>query len=214
MISKPFDPETWCRPIGNVTLSANAVHLWRLRLDQPFLGPLRATLAVREALHAERIPTDAERRRFISGCGQLREILGRYLGMSAAEVPLGYGLSGEPLTVRSSHCLFFDWSRAESLGLVAVSRIHNVAVELESVCSCMPFELLADHFLEPRENWNVRTAPKPERTRRFFLAWTGREAHRRAGEATSSVRELVPDEEFAAAVAAEGEGWKVECWEW
>jgi 4'-phosphopantetheinyl transferase len=214
MISKPFDPDTWSVPSPDLTLPENTVHLFRLRLDRQFLAPLRSTLGVSEAVHAERIPTVMDRRRFISGCGQLREILGRYLGMSAAEVPLGYGLSGEPLTIRSAHNLFFDWARSGGLGLVAVSRLHNVAVELEAVCGSIPFEILADHFFEPRENWDIRTSPKPEQSQRFFKTWTGREALRRAGESKSSVRELVPDEGFAAAVAAEGEDWQVAYWEW
>jgi 4'-phosphopantetheinyl transferase len=214
MISKPFDPGVWSMPPAIPTLPADTVHLWRLRLDRTFLRPLRETLAACEAVQAERLPTEIDRRRFISGCGQLREILGLYLGMPAEEVPLGYGLSGEPATIRSRHNLFFDFARAGHLGLLAVSHIHNVTVELESVCGDIPFELLADHFLEPRENWDVRTAPRLEQSKEFFRTWTGREAIRRAGEGSADMREVVPGEGFVAAVAAEGEDWKVDCWEW
>lgn len=214
MISNVFEPQSWSVPPRNLILPSNTVHLWRIHLDQPFLGPLRETLTLNEALHAERIPEAIERRRFISGCGQLREILGRYLDLPAGEVPLGYGLSGEPHTIRSTHFLFFDWARAEGLGLVAISHIHNIAVELEAVHDNVQLELLADHFFEPRENWEVRTTPPSERTQQFFLTWTGREALLRAGQSKSSVRELVPDEGFAAGLAAEGADWKMERFEW
>jgi 4'-phosphopantetheinyl transferase len=213
MFSKHFEKLQWSRAPKAPVMNHGEVHLWKLTLDLPCIGHLRAALSLTETLNAERLLQKEERRRFISGCGQLREVLSRYLGIEPGKISLGYALSGEPLTLRSSHALYFDWARAEGLALVAVSSVQNVTVELERVCHFLPTQTLVDHFFQPEEIWDFRTCPAKERQQRFYRTWTGREAYRRCRGENLHVREFVPADGFAAAIAAEGEDWQLRSWE-
>lgn len=212
MFSKSFEELNWSSPPDSPVLRLNEVHLWKFSLDLPFIGHLRANLSVLESLHAERFLQKVERRRFISGCGQLRIILSRYLEIEPVQISLGYALSGEPLTLQTPDPLYFDWARADDLALVAVSTMENITLELERVCDFLPTQTLADHFFQLEERWDFLTSPPNERLQQFFSIWTGREAIRRSGCETSLVRELNPAEGFMAAIAAKGENWKLHCW--
>ncbi len=213
MFSKSFEELSWSSPPDCLVLNVNEVHLWKFSLDLPFIGHLRANLSLEELLHAERFFEKMERRRFISGCGQLRMILSRYLQVEPVQISLGYALSGEPVTLGMPRILFFDWARADDLALVAVSAIQNVTLELERICDFLPTQTLADHFFQIEERWDLLTSPPNERQHYFFRRWTGEEAFRRCGGETSLVLGLTPAEGFAAAIAAKGEDWQLRCWE-
>src|SRR5436309_1175215 len=90
--------EPWRPPPANIVLHADEVHVWRAPLDLPHdrLESLRGALAQDERERASRFHFERDRRRFIAARGLLREILGRYVGLSPGGLWFGYTPYGKP----------------------------------------------------------------------------------------------------------------------
>jgi len=86
------------QPTSPWTLPANDVHLWQARLDREVREEqgLLESLSKDERARAKGFRFERDRRRFIVARGLLRMLLGRYLGMSPANLRFGYGPHGKP----------------------------------------------------------------------------------------------------------------------
>ncbi len=207
---EPAPPQLW--------LAENDVHLWRARLDSPFLLPrLRETLTIHEALVAERMPDRVDRRQFIASRGFLRIVLGCYLEMLPSQVPLVDGDDRKLRLAAPHNDLYFDASCSDGLSLLAVARHGELGLNIERIRMNLPFEEMARCYFEPEETWSVLTARGRERARNFFEHWTTMEA---AGRAQCGRREkiaihkLSPDDGFAASLALRGEASRLRYWDW
>src|SRR5579872_2360156 len=77
---------------------SGVVDLWRLRLDlpDPRRAGLREWLDDSELERAARYRRRLDAHRFVAGRGQLRRVLGGYLGLDPARVTFVTGLHGKP----------------------------------------------------------------------------------------------------------------------
>jgi 4'-phosphopantetheinyl transferase len=150
-------------------------------------------------------------------------ILARYVAEQPERLVFNTGPHGKPFLVHPFMDIRFNVSHSRDLAMIAVSRGREVGVDVEYVQPEIEFEPIAQHYFDPRENWDLRTAPKAERASRFFDLWTQKEARLKAegvglvaeSRVTSlTVRQLTPAEGYAGAIASEGENWELACWEW
>ncbi|MBW4642228.1 MAG: 4'-phosphopantetheinyl transferase superfamily protein [Goleter apudmare HA4340-LM2] len=229
----------WLPAPTDLTLLPDDVHVWRIDLEQPEskLENFAATLSSDELARAQRFYFQEHRQRFIAGRGTLRAILGCYLGIAPGEVAFDYQSRGKPVLADklADSGLAFNLSHSQGLGLCGVS-YRQIGVDLEYVRPIDDIEALAKRFFLPRECEVVRSLPPNEQQQVFFRYWTCKEAYLKAtGEGIAqleqaqvyltltepaklqtstkwSLLELLPANNYIAAVAVAGGDWQLKCW--
>jgi 4'-phosphopantetheinyl transferase len=179
------------------------VHVWSLALDTPPLPAARLAglLAGDERERAQRFRSELDRTRYVAGRGQLRVLLGGYLGLDPGAVAFSYGEHGKP-AVRSRG-LDFNMARSGGLAVVAVTAGLPVGIDVERVRAGVADASVAEHFFSPDELAALRRLPGAARDRAFLACWTRKEAFLKGRGSGVSVPldafcvSLAPDEEPA-----------------
>ncbi|MEH2107942.1 4'-phosphopantetheinyl transferase HetI [Nostoc sp.] len=234
--------DIWQPAPTDLTLLPDEIHVWRIDLDQPEsqLQNLAATLSSDETARAERFYFQEHRQRFIAGRGILRTILGSYLGIQPLHVEFNYQHRGKPVLADkfADSRLAFNLSHSQGLGLCAVNCTRPIGVDLEYIRPMSDLEALAKRFFLPREYETLRSLSPNQQQEVFFRYWTCKEAYLKAtGDGISqleqvevsltptepaklqisedwSLFELVPANNYVAAVAVENFGWDLKCWQY
>ncbi len=232
----------WLPAPTDLILLPNDVHVWRINLDrhEAQLENLATTLSSDELTRAQRFYFQEHRQRFSAGRGILRRILAGYLGIEPQQVQFDYQHRGKPVladTLASSN-LFFNLSHSQGLALCVVNCDRQIGVDLEYIRPMSDVEALAQRFFLPREYDLMRSLPADQKQEIFFRYWTCKEAYLKAtGEGIAqleqieialtptkpaklqtikdwSLLEIVPAENYLAAVAVAGFGWQLKCWQY
>jgi 4'-phosphopantetheinyl transferase len=229
---------SWLPMPLNLTLSTDEVHIFLAHLDVTTaqLPQLAQTLSSDEQARAERFYFEQHRHRYIAGRGILRTILGRYLGIEPEKVQFAYSSRGKPMLVWSQFS--FNLSHSENLALYAVTRDRLVGVDIEYMRPMSDLEQLAKRFFLPTESAVLRSLPPQQQTKTFFRYWTCKEAYLKAtGDGLSqleqievsltpeaparlqtsvdwSLTEIVPADNYLAAVAVAGTGCHLQYWQY
>ena len=161
-------------------LQANEVHLWMLNLlaNAQHSVDLWDLLSEEEQGRARCCHIERDRRRFVVRRGMLRQILAQYLGMEPASISLGLGPYGKPEVAGAGegHILCFSTSHADDLGVVAVTRDHEIGVD---VVAHQPrnesFERVASLFAAEEQSW-LASMTSESWLRAFFDLWACKEA--------------------------------------
>jgi 4'-phosphopantetheinyl transferase len=233
---------SWTTAPKNLNLSTDEVHIWQINLEQPE-GELQSylqTLSSDEVARAERFYFQQHRQRFIAGRGILRAILGRYLGVEPQKVCFDYQSRGKPILAAefADSGLAFNLSHSQELGLCAVSCQREIGVDLEYIRPLSDLAALAERFFLPREYAIVQSLPANQQQEVFFRYWTCKEAYLKAtGDGIGKLQqievfltpsepakllikddwslvEILPDDNYRAAVVAAGGGWGVQYWQY
>ncbi len=180
---------SWRRPPRSLALPQREVHAWRaaLDLDPTDLERAQATLTSDERARAARFRFPKDQQRFVAARGTLRAILARYVDCAPVQLEFRYGPSGKPeLAPGYADGLRFNLSHSQGLALYAITRYHEVGVDLEGVRANFAWEEVASRFFAPREVEALRLVPAPSRAEAFFNCWTRKEAFVKAqGEGLS-----------------------------
>jgi len=234
----------WNPDSTGVVLREGEVHAWRVPLERSDaeLLRLRGTLSIEETARAERFYFQRDRDAFVATRGMLRELLGRYLRRSPAEIAFEYGPYGKPDLRKASPPLplNFNVSHSHGLALMAFSLGRRLGIDVESIRPEVAGEEIAERFFSPREVAELLSLPPEMRAEGFFLCWTRKEAYVKAIgdglqiplksfhvnltpseperlESADSVRwtlrSLRPRAGFVGALVAEGKDWELHCWD-
>ena len=224
-------------------LAENELHVWRASLDwsHAILSRLENTLNAQERKRAERFLVPHARDRFVVARGILRELLGAYLGLDAAEVTLSYGPQGKPfLSPEHNSRIRFSVSHSHEMGLFVFASGQEVGVDIEQVKTNFRGMEIASHFFSEEETAGLAKLPPKLAEEAFFGCWTRKEAYVKAlGHGLSiplrnftvsftEKKQLVPDEGgvlwscyalepaigFTGAVVVAGQNWKLKYLEW
>jgi 4'-phosphopantetheinyl transferase len=233
--------QIWLPAPKNLILSSDDVHIWKIDLNQPEsqLQLFRESLSSDEISRAERFYFPEHRQRFIAGRGSLRAILGRYLGVEPAQVEFEYQQRGKPVLAAkfADSGLLFNLSHSQNLGLLGVSRQRLIGVDLEYLRPMSDLERLAKRFFLPSEYEVIKLLPSQQKQQVFFRYWTCKEAYLKAtGDGLVQLeqieinltptapaqllvpgnwilQELVPADNFAAAVVVANSGINFQFWQ-
>ena len=240
----------WRPPPPELSLPANAVHVWRadLGLEATHLRRLEQNLSADERERASRFRFARDRDRFVGARGLLREILAPYLNASPGRLSFGYGAHGKPFLVgKERSALRFNVAHSFDAVLLAFARMREVGVDVEGMRNIgLAMDELGDTVLsEPEKQALARFRGKDRRTT-FLRFWTLKEAYIKADgrgvslpleridvsapegrvavldEATGEwrtcprwkLRTLAPVPGYVAALAAEGQDWRLALWQW
>jgi 4'-phosphopantetheinyl transferase len=159
-------------------LAGDEVHVWCAALDQPdeTYFPL---LSAGERTRTRRFRFERERRRFTVGRGILRIILGRYLNIPADELKFQIGASGKP-SLADDASIHFNLAHSGELALYAVTREHELGIDLEEIHPIPDVQQLAEQFFSPLEMAELAALPESKKLEAFFSGWTRKEAYLKA----------------------------------
>ncbi len=223
----------------DLTLSTDEVHIFLAHLDVSAsqLQQFTQSLFSDEQERANRFYFEQHRHRYIAGRGILRTILGRYLGIEPEKVQFAYSSRGKPMLAGLSQ-ITFNLSHSENLALYAVTRDRLLGVDIEYMRPMSDLDGLAKRFFLPTESAVLRSLPPKQQAETFFRYWTCKEAYLKAtGDGLSqleqievsltpgeparlqtsadwSLTEIVPADNYAAAVVVAGIGCHLQYWQY
>ena len=233
----------WFPAPQRLTLAPAELHLWRARCDErpEQLQHYQELLSPDEMERAGRFAIDGARRDFIVSRGMLRELLAAYLNTLAREIVLRYGIHGKPYLSpdEKDSGVHFNVSHSKGFVVFAFSRQAEVGVDIEQIKAEFPGREIAERFFSEREVAALGQLPPQRSGEAFFMCWTRKEAYVKARGGGLQIplrsfsvgleekeQQLVdergrewsvypfePGIGFAAAVVAEGRGWRLKYWE-
>ncbi|HEY4235322.1 MAG TPA: 4'-phosphopantetheinyl transferase superfamily protein [Lacipirellulaceae bacterium] len=160
--------------------AADVVHIWALSLEEMSARhvELEARLSGEERQRADRFLREEVRRKFIVARAALRSILGRYLDVPPAEVPIAIDAHGKPrlATGVDSKDLQFNMAHSGELALVAVTRGCKVGVDVEQLRPVEHWPEIAARYFHPKETAAIAAVDPVERNKAFLRCWTRKEA--------------------------------------
>lgn len=165
-------------PGGRLELPAGpgALDLWSAPLDQaPPHAALAAMLSTDEQRRADRFQRPQDRDRFISARTFLRLLLGRYLDVDPASVPLRTGPNGKPEVEHGE--LSFNLAHARDLAVCVIGTAGvAVGVDVERLEPIRDAPGVERMILSSVERALMDRLPAPRRLRRLYETWTCKEA--------------------------------------
>ncbi len=182
MLSGPVLPSTsiWRLPQEQIEREAGYIHVYRILLDLPEadIQYFASLLSNEEHQRAERYLFSKHRARFIASRAQAKMILGRYTGLKPEQVELTYNPYGKPLleALPGSSTLHFNVSHSHDLGLVAVTEVAEIGVDIEKVRPDIDYTHISRQFFSLDETERLLDLPAEEQVEAFYNIWTRKEA--------------------------------------
>lgn len=236
----------WSPPPVALNLQSDQVDVWVTRSDpsRDLLGHLETTLSSDERQSAAKFHFPADRDRFITAHGCLRDVLGRYLHCEPQLLDFSANSYGKP--VLREHKLEFNLSHSGDFVLIAITQERKIGVDAERIRQGISSHVIAQQYFSKAEVAELQALPMEQRVSAFFTCWTRKEAYIKAqGLGLSMPLEsfdvsLTPNEpailratrpdaeeasrwtlfsleldpQYAAAVAVSGQGLDLRLWNW
>lgn len=177
--SLPDIPEEWKTPPHPLHLDSQEVHVWRGILDRPTseLQDFWEVLTPLEQQRARRFVLPHHQNHFIAAHGMVRYILALYVNVPPLELQFDVGVYGKPFLACPTHKnLFFNLSHSHHLGLLAVTSLGEIGVDLEYHRPRLNYHAIADRIMSDREKSIFRELPVPQQQSAFLSCWTRKEA--------------------------------------
>jgi 4'-phosphopantetheinyl transferase len=175
-------------------LGSNDVHVWIADLEHSAvqLAAFEATLSPDEQARANRFHFQRDRNRFVAARGQLRTILGAYLGLQPSQLQFSYGQYGKPVLEKAESrkrkaesrkqkteildALHFNLAHSGGVAPIAVTKACEIGVDVECVRQLDDAETIASQFFSINEAAQLSALPDDHRPAAFFNLWTRKEA--------------------------------------
>ena len=174
---------------AELALPEREVHVWTCDLDacNESVFRLAAALSAEERERARSFRFDRDRRRFIVAHALLRDVIGRYLPVSARAIAFSLNSYGKPsLSEDPGIGLNFNLSHSSDMAICALTRHRRIGADIEEVRPIQEMENLAAACFSDAERIRVCEFEPEARREAFFACWTRKEAYIKArGEGLS-----------------------------
>jgi 4'-phosphopantetheinyl transferase len=171
-------------PPDHLTPPGEEIHLWLASLQQPgeIFSRLVGVLSPTEQARANRFHFERDRRRFITGRGILRLLLGRYLDIEPGLVQFRYGPQRKPFLSQEQAAggLHFNLAHSNELVLYAFTGRGEIGVDLEYMRLLPDFGQVANHSFSKAEQVALQALPENQKVEGFYTCWTCKEAYLKA----------------------------------
>ena len=163
-------------------LSASSIHIWQfsLTISASPLDSFTALLSEDERARAARFRFEKDVRRFTVARAAVRSILGSYLEARGHDLRFEYSHYGKPALTNNSNNIRFSISHSGEIAMLAVTRSHEVGVDLEAIRANVEIDQLAERYFSERERTSLRELSPERRLQAFFRCWTSKEAFLKA----------------------------------
>ncbi len=128
-----------------------------------------------EQVNASRLKFSRHRNRYIAARAMLRVLLGADVGVSPETIAFAYGPHGKPI-LASHPAVNFNLAHTRELAILAISRTHQVGVDIECINRTLDYDPLARRYFTAHEYANLQLMPAVDRQRAFLTVWTRKEA--------------------------------------
>jgi 4'-phosphopantetheinyl transferase len=234
----------WPVPTVFPGLDDREVHVWQVRIGQVpgSLSRFESVMTPEEIERAGRFRFPADRERYVTARGLSKWLLAYYVESAPEAIVFTVGRHGKPELVPETNpnSIRFNLTHSGDVVLCALSAGRRVGVDVEQYRD-VSWDELAVRVFSPSELNVYASLPAADRERVFFSFWTRKEAYIKAvgGGLTLSLSAFsvslddrarvihASDAEsvwiyesldvgpgYAAAVAAEGDGFLVRTWCW
>lgn len=150
-------------------------HVWKVDLNNKVLeNQCFKLLSEDERGRASKFRFEKDRSHFIIARGVLRQILGQYLSENPATLTFEYGKNGKPFLPKNT--LQFNLSHAGGIALIALTKNHNIGIDIEVINKKVEVEKIAKHFFAQGEIDRLMSLSEAQRHEAFFNCWTRKEA--------------------------------------
>lgn len=170
----------WPAPAEYPSLGREEVHIWAVPLVAtiPQLTSRAAILSSEERHRADQFRLDAPRQRFVITRAALRILLGRYLGLTPADVAIAVDANNKPQLADGQNAsdLRFNVAHSDNLALIAVSHGSEIGVDVERLRLVRHAEHIARRYFHSVEIEVIAAAAPGARDAAFMRCWTGKEA--------------------------------------
>jgi 4'-phosphopantetheinyl transferase len=165
----------------DLTLRADEVHVWHAHLEEHDPDSLKLLLTEDEIARADRFHFAKDRNHFVVARGLLRKLLGRYVGVSAADLRFAYADKGKPALAKpQGSLLHFNLAHSHGRAIYAFSIGRELGVDLELKRKGFTGDQIAERFFSPAEVALLATVPVKLKQQAFFDCWTRKEAYIKA----------------------------------
>ena len=169
-------PPTWTAASSPPELSRGEIQIWHLPLvvDDALLEQCLGVLGVEEHARATKFAFPYLRQRYIAAHGMLRMILAAILNCDAGDLEFRSGEHGKPYLVGDA--LQFNLSHSEEQGMLGVTTLGELGVDVESMERKVEIQGIAQRFFSERETEELFQLESTEQCEGFFNLWTRKEA--------------------------------------
>lgn len=172
------------------TLASDEIHVWGFALDVPRgrAEQFHVWLSADERKRAAAFHFERDRNHFAVARGQLRELLGNYLGRAPGELRFATGSHGKPRLdgAPADADLRFNVSHSHGRALIAVTRGAEIGVDLEQMRGDVDCAGIVASQFSPAERAAWLALLEARRRDAFFHGWVRKEAYVKArGEGLS-----------------------------
>jgi len=195
------------------------LHLWLIDLTSESKGA-GDHLSSDERARAKRMLSDKDRRRFSLARGDMRMIIGSYLGLHPASMQFRYGSLGKPEIQSPATELQFNLSHSGDLALLAVTFGSPAGIDLEPVRTRSNARGIAGKVFSGKVREYLSNLEDTEFETAFLQQWTllearvkveGKGVFSQPGEDIRAVN-FQPKSGWIAAVGMRGKPPKAEEW--
>lgn len=165
------------RGARRVSTHITDAEVWLIALTQDAggLAACSSLLSTDEAERAAQFTSLAAKNRFITARAHLRVLLGSALGQSPGSIAFATGRRGKPVLPHHPG-LHFNLSHADDLAVIALSKTHEVGVDIENLSRTVDHDALSNKYLSATEQREFARVPDVQRSRHFLKMWTCKEA--------------------------------------
>lgn len=150
-----------------------------LDVDAEALKRYASWLDIAERERAARFRYDRDRNRFIARRGQLRELLGRDLGLAPEMLWLAEDGHGKPVLLDDPE-LGFNLSHSNGRALIATARGKAIGCDIEWRNPDLACRKVAKRLFAPAEYEALTALPPEQWVAGFYNCWTRKEAYVKA----------------------------------
>lgn len=157
-------------------LGAEDVHVWHFPLLLPAGSAARwlDLLSAAERARAARFAFPHLRERYIAAHATMRQLLGAYLKLDPRSLEFLIAEHGKPSLPSNPVC--FNLSHTADQGLLAVTRLAEVGVDIECLDRKLDRTGIAGRFFSKAEADELATLPEDLQAEGFCNLWTRKEA--------------------------------------
>ena len=170
-------PTAWQNADQFPALEPGDLHVWLLRIDEWYNESPNTILSADEQERAAKFRRAEDRSDFVVCRGALRALVGRYIGVEPARVPISYAKDGKPFVDDRTTRLKFNVSHSREYALFAFSLDTDVGVDIERIDAGVIDQGTLEYCLHANELEIYNSLNAHEKAPYFFKCWTRKEAY-------------------------------------
>ncbi len=202
-------------PVAAKSIATGEIHLWQLVLSDDRQAS-ESRLDQDELIRYQNFSGPVQARRYLVSRCVLRQILAGYLGVAPEKMKYSVQLGGKPFIASPDCDLQFNLTHTGDVGLLAVSRVMAVGVDIEQIRPMKLKHAIARRVFDSTEAKSLADMAKDQQDEYFFQLWTSMEARQKCrgsgifgdkvGNQSVGIHQFIPMPGYCAAVAWEDPG--------